>query len=84
MKSSRARDPCDEAAESHPPDLQVSLLARLRWRALVFSGRESDDERLAMLQLYAAGLVSPFAGDREAEILEWRITERGRTARRAS
>lgn len=60
---------------------QVALLNRMRRGALVFSGWESDAQRLAMLQLYTIRLVRPVTNPGK-DAMAWRITGRGRTALR--
>lgn len=58
-------------------DEQIALLRRLRKRPVVFTGRESDEERLAMLQLYAARLVIQVTNPGKQNAMEWHITGRG-------
>lgn len=59
---------------------QRLLLLNLQKRAVVFSGAETDDERLAMLQLYAKGYVTPLTSRMKRDAMEWRITNAGRKA----
>lgn len=61
---------------------QLTLLQRLRRRRLVFSGQETDAERLAILQLYTARLVDQ-ARSRKKSAMEWRITDVGRATLRS-
>lgn len=61
---------------------QLALLQRLRWRRLVFSGQETDAQRLAILQLYTARLVDQ-ARNRKKSAMEWRITGVGRATLRS-
>ena len=57
-------------------DDQQRLLKLLLASSLVFSGDETDEERLAMLQLFIAGLVESI-DPRGSRHIEWQITTRG-------
>lgn len=58
-------------------DEQQGMLRRLLKGPLVLSGGETDEARLAMLQLLIAGLVQS-ADPRGSRLIEWQITPRGR------
>ena len=62
----------------------ISLLQRMRRRGMTFSGRESDEERLNLLQLYVAGLVTQKTDRHQSICIHWGITVRGRAAVRAA
>lgn len=59
---------------------QTVLLKRMKRAPVAFSGYESDDLRLAMLQLYLAGLVDQSRNSTNPSVIAWRITRRGRVA----
>lgn len=56
---------------------QISLLKRLQRGSLTFSGAEPDDDRLAMLQLYIAGLVSQVSRQAINDPIKWCIAPLG-------
>lgn len=56
---------------------QISLLKRLQRGPLMFSGAEPDDDRLAMLQLYIAGLVSQVLRQATNDTIKWCIAPLG-------
>lgn len=56
---------------------QISLLKRLQRGPVTFSGAESDDDRLAMLQLYIAGLVSQASKQATNNPIKWCIAPLG-------
>ena len=58
-------------------DDRQRLLRRLLIGSLVFSGNETDEACLAMLQLFIAGLVESI-DPRGSRHIEWQITSRGR------
>ena len=57
--------------------MQRRLLARLMVRPLTFSGNETDEERLAMLQLYTAKLVMQGGKLYRPGVMEWHLTAEG-------
>lgn len=61
---------------------QTALLARMKRAPIVFSGFETDEQRLAMLQLYVARLVDQSKNSADTGAIAWKITQRGRVAAR--
>jgi hypothetical protein len=59
-------------------DDQTTLLRILVRRPLAFTGAETNEVRLAMLQLLTAGLVVQKPIRVGSPQIEWRITPRGR------
>ena len=59
-------------------DDQQRLLRRLLTGPVIFSGEETDEERLAMIQLFIAGLVDQRTDLKGARNIEWQVTPRGR------
>ena len=68
---------------AEPTDEQITLLIRMRRRPLVLSGEETDEERLSLLQLYAARFVTQKTNRQRQNEMEWRITSDGRATVRA-
>ena len=56
---------------------QISLLQRLQRGPITFSGAELDDDRLAMLQLYIAGLVAQVSRQATDNPIKWCIAPLG-------
>ncbi|OAH26213.1 hypothetical protein AX289_21930 [Methylorubrum populi] len=56
---------------------QRKLLLQLKRSALSFTGCETDAQRLAMLQLYMAGLVTQSTRPEHRQELTWMITCKG-------
>jgi hypothetical protein len=63
---------------------QLQLLTRLQRGSLTFTGAETDDERLAMLQLLIAGLVAQDPDQARDAAIKWCITIAGRAAIRSA
>lgn len=62
---------------------QCRLIRRMRTGVTVFSGFETADEQLAMLQLYSAKLVVQFSNRYRRGVMEWRLTPEGERIARA-
>ncbi|MGU3539462.1 hypothetical protein [Methylobacterium sp. A54F] len=71
------RTPGEACAEL--TDSQRRLLIRMWSRPVVLTGEESDEMRLAVLQLYTVGLITQVGGRRNARAIEWRLTDEGRS-----
>lgn len=56
---------------------QIGLLERLQKGPVTFSGAEPDDDRLAMLQLYIAGLASQVSRQAIHSPIKWCIAPLG-------
>ena len=56
---------------------QAALLARLKRLPVVLTQADSDDDRLAMLQLYTAGCVVQLSNRAKGGAMEWHITPLG-------
>ncbi|KAB1074605.1 hypothetical protein [Methylobacterium planeticum] len=56
---------------------QCRLLRRMRKGVTIFSGFETPDEQLAMLQLYTAKLVVQLSNRYRRGVMEWRLTPEG-------
>jgi hypothetical protein len=59
---------------------QLQLLTCLQRSPLTFTGSETDDERLAILQLLIAGLVAQDLDQARDAAIRWRITTAGSAA----
>ncbi|GEP05189.1 hypothetical protein [Methylobacterium oxalidis] len=58
--------------------VQLALLLRLRRGAVTFTGVETADEQLAMLQLYTLKLVVQVTNRKKRGAMEWHLTTEGR------